>query len=63
MEMEEIREFAKTLGIQSVAKFKKKEDLIRTIQLAEGNDDCFKRDLDYDCQKDNCLWYDDCLMM
>ncbi|MDH5542974.1 MAG: Rho termination factor N-terminal domain-containing protein [Nitrospinota bacterium] len=61
MKMEEIREFAKTLGIQSVSKFTKKDDLIRTIQLAEGNEDCFRRDVGYNCQRTNCLWYVDCV--
>lgn len=59
MEMDEIREFAKALGIQSVSKYKKKEDLIHTIQLAEGNHDCFRRIPD--CALEKCAWYEDCV--
>lgn len=59
MEMDEIREFAKALGIQSVSKYKKKEDLIHTIQLAEGNQDCFRRIPD--CTLGKCAWYEDCV--
>ncbi len=59
MNMDEIREMAKVLDIQSVSKFKNKEDLIRTIQLAEGNQDCFKRE--QDCGQTNCAWYQDCV--
>jgi hypothetical protein len=59
MTMDEIREFAKALDIQSVNKFESKEDLIRTIQLAEGNTDCFRRIPD--CANERCAWYDDCI--
>lgn len=57
--MEEIREYAKALGISSVSKFKKKEDLIHTIQLAEGNTDCFYKIPD--CALNNCKWHEDCV--
>jgi hypothetical protein len=57
--MDEIREIAKALGIQSLHKFKKKEDLIRTIQLAEGYSDCFRRWPD--CKNEKCAWFDDCI--
>jgi hypothetical protein len=59
MTMDEIREFAKALGIQSSGKFENKEDLIRTIQLAEGYTDCFRRI--HDCTLEKCAWYDDCI--
>ncbi len=59
MDMDEIREFAKALGIQSVSKFTNKEDLIRTIQLSEGNQDCFKRIPG--CTEKTCTWYVDCI--
>jgi len=59
MMIKEIREYAKALGINSVAKFKKKEDLIHTIQLKEGNADCFNKIPD--CALTNCKWYKDCI--
>ncbi len=59
MTMDELREFATALGIQSVNKFENKEDLVRTIQLAEGYNDCFRRSKD--CPDEKCAWYDDCI--
>lgn len=59
MTLDEIREFAKVLGIQSLHKFENKEDLIRTIQLAEGYSDCFRRIPG--CAKEKCAWFDDCI--
>ncbi len=59
MDMDEVREFAKALGIQSVSKFTDKGDLIRTIQLSEDNRDCFKRIPD--CTEKTCTWYADCI--
>jgi len=59
MTLDEIREFAKALGIQSAHKFENLEDLIRTIQLAEGNTDCFRRI--HDCTNEKCAWFDDCM--
>ncbi len=58
MTMDEIREFARALEIQSVSVFDNKEDLIRTIQLAEGHSDCFGRMPD--CSETSCTWYEDC---
>lgn len=57
--MDEVREFARAVGIQSVDKFIDMEDLVRTIQLAEGSDDCFRRDPE--CAEKQCLWYEECL--
>ena len=57
--MDEIREFAKVFGIQSVDKFDDMEYLVRTIQLAEGNFDCFRRESE--CAEKQYLWYEECL--
>ncbi len=38
--VDEIKEYAKSLGINTVSKIKKKDALIHAIQLAEGNTDC-----------------------
>ncbi len=59
MTIEEIREIAKALGIQSVNKFENVEDLIRTIQLAEGYSDCYLRIPD--CANQKCAWFDGCI--
>ena len=57
--MEEIKEYAKALGINSLSKYKNKEDLIHTIQLAEGYTDCFRKIPD--CAVSRCKWHEDCL--
>jgi hypothetical protein len=60
MTLDELREFAAAMNIQSVSKFKKKKDLIRTIQLEEGNNDCYLRIPE--CQNKKCAWYEDCVV-
>jgi len=59
MKMDQIREKAKSLGIK-VMVTTKKGDLIRQIQKAEGNFDCFGTAQDY-CDQWNCCFREDCL--
>lgn len=58
MTLDEIREYANVLGINSLKKYRKKEDLIHTIQLHEGHSDCFNQIPD--CELASCKWYIDC---
>ncbi|MBI3582238.1 MAG: hypothetical protein HY098_09245 [Nitrospinae bacterium] len=58
--IDEIKEYAKSLGINTVSKIKKKDTLIHAIQLAEGNTDCFKKIPD--CTLTNCKWFGDCIL-
>jgi len=58
MKMQEVRVKAKALGINSFGK--KKVDLIREIQRAEGNFDCFGTARDY-CDRLDCCFRDECL--
>ncbi|ROR01481.1 SAP domain-containing protein [Desulfosoma caldarium] len=53
MKMQEIRAKAKALGVNSFGK--KKADLIREIQRAEGNFDCFGTAQGYCDQRDCCF--------
>jgi len=39
-----------------------KAEMIRKIQLAEGNFDCYARAGDGDCDQSECLWRRDCLL-
>ena len=55
----EIRDYANGNGINLAPKLKKVEDLIRALQLAEGNTDCFKKIPD--CGLINCKWFGDCV--
>lgn len=38
----------------------KKADLIRAIQDAEGNPQCFATDRILNCPETNCYWREDC---
>ena len=58
MKYVEIRKKAKSLGVKT-SKIKK-ADLIRKIQKAEGNVDCFGSADDF-CDQQSCCWRDDCL--
>ena len=59
MKMSEITAKAKALNINSFGM--KRDEIIRSIQRAEGNFDCFGRaDSNY-CDQEACLWRADCL--
>jgi hypothetical protein len=58
MKMQEIRARAEALGINSLRKGK--EALIREIQQAEGNRDCFNRGESQTCGQLACAWRSDC---
>ena len=59
MTINKIREIARKRGIRTARMAK--ADLIRTIQRAEGNFDCFGSPWDGYCDQGNCLWREDCL--
>jgi predicted metal-binding transcription factor (methanogenesis marker protein 9) len=58
MKMTAIKEKAKMLGVQSGKM--KKIDLIKAIQLAEGNDACFGSN-NMQCPQMDCCWRGECL--
>lgn len=39
-----------------------KTELIRKIQLAEGNFDCYAKAGQGDCDQSECLWRKDCML-
>jgi len=55
--LDELRDIGRSLGILSVNKFNKNE-LIRTIQLAEGWDECFGQE--HECGDTECVWRTEC---
>jgi len=59
MKMKDVRKMAKTLGINSFGK--SKADLIREIQRAEGNFDCFGS-AGAHCDQEKCLFRESCLV-
>ena len=58
MKMNEIRALAKSLGINSFGK--SKAELIKEIQLKQGNFDCFGSAAGY-CDQLGCLFRRSCL--
>lgn len=60
MRFTEIQEIAKRRGL-STGSLKNKTDLVRAIQRAEGNFDCFGTAVDGICSQLHCLWRGDCL--
>ena len=59
MTIKQIKEIAKQKDIK-VGNMKK-ENIIRAIQRAERNFDCFGTAVSGICDQMNCLWRDDCL--
>lgn len=58
MKLEDIKTKAKSLGISPGKQ--KKAELIRAIQLAEGNPCCFETEQADICGQNACLWRQDC---
>jgi hypothetical protein len=58
MRMTEIKEKAKELGVKTNKI--NKVDLIRAIQLQEGNLPCFATNREA-CDQSECCWKDDCV--
>jgi len=59
MKFNEIRKMAKGMQINTYRM--KKTDIIRAIQKAENNIECYGTERIMNCNEDICLWRDDCL--
>jgi hypothetical protein len=59
MRLVEIEKKAHSLGIKNTWRFSKK-DLVRSIQRAEGNFDCFGK-AKGSCDQTACCWRSDCI--
>jgi hypothetical protein len=59
MKLDEIKEIATKHDIK--AGKMKKTDLVRTIQMAEGNKACFETGRANVCGQSACLWREDCV--
>lgn len=60
MNISEINAVAKNLGIHA-SKYTKL-DLIKTIQIAEGNFDCYASASNGECNQEDCCWRSDCFV-
>ena len=58
MKLNEIKEIAKQHNIKTGKA--KKSELVRSIQNAEGNQQCFDSNSVTLCGQHNCIWREDC---
>ena len=58
MKLEDVRGIAKSKGVDP-AKLSKTR-LIKTLQIREGNFDCFATAYGGECDRADCLWRPDC---
>ena len=58
MKIEEVRNIARSSGINP-GKLSKIE-LIKSIQIKEGNFDCFATAYNGQCDRVDCIWREDC---
>ena len=58
MKLEAIRDIAKVHGLQTGKR--SKSELIKSIQMEEGNFDCYATAYAGVCDQSDCLWRSDC---
>jgi len=58
MKINEIKKMAKAMGLETGSM--KKADVIRAVQKAENNIDCYATQRVASCAEDRCLWRSDC---
>jgi len=58
MKLQEVKNIAKVMGIETTKVTKEK--LIRAIQVEEGNEPCFSIGKANECGQQSCLWREDC---
>ena len=61
MRFQDIKKMAKDMDIYTYRM--KKTDIIRAIQRAENNVECYGTDRVDSCQEQSCLWRSDCLTL
>lgn len=61
MKIQEVQAIAKSMGINTFRM--KKADMVRAIQRAENNMDCFYTSRVEYCGELLCLWRNDCLLL
>jgi hypothetical protein len=61
MNLNDIKKMAKDMGINTYGM--KKIDVVRAIQQAENNIECYGTERVDTCHEDGCLWRNDCLSL
>ena len=59
MNMQEVKKMAQGMGLKTHSM--KKTEVIRAIQRAENNFDCYGTQRLESCQENECLWKKDCI--
>lgn len=59
MTVKDIKTKAQGMGLEFGSKMKK-ADMVRSIQVAEGNSPCFQTGAT-SCDQENCCWRSDCM--
>jgi hypothetical protein len=60
MTLQDVRAIAEKMGVDAGSL--NKTELIRAIQRAEGNNDCYASAQVQTCGQTNCLWHQDCAL-
>ena len=60
MKISQIKEIAKQHQIKPSNL--NKQELVRAIQIAEGNQSCFGSNHSESCGQDACVWREDCVL-
>lgn len=60
MKIQEIRTIAKNKGVKTTKMGK--TEIIRAVQKAEGNTECYGTGMADKCEQIGCLWREDCLI-
>lgn len=58
MEISKVHSIANSRGIKTDNLFK--HEVIKAIQMAEGNFDCYATASNGECDQEDCLWLGDC---
>ena len=61
MNVNEIKKMAKTMGVNTYGM--KKTDIVRAIQRAESNLECYGTERVNACHESGCLWRDACFSL
>ncbi|HUU01966.1 MAG TPA: Rho termination factor N-terminal domain-containing protein [Myxococcota bacterium] len=59
MNFNQVKKMAKEMGVNTNRM--KKTDIIRAIQKAENNIDCYGTERAVGCMEESCLWRTDCI--
>lgn len=59
MKMKDVQKKAKAMGV-TPGKLRK-SDLIKSIQSAEGNEQCYQSEGSANCEQMDCCWREDCI--